>query len=39
MLNDLRLNGNDSLREDRVLEVLDYVTGFCRIENTVWQKE
>jgi hypothetical protein len=32
----LRLETDDEAVEDRILEMLDYVTGFCRAEDRVW---
>lgn len=35
-LEDLRITCNTELEEDRILEVLDFVTGFCPPEMKVW---
>ena len=39
MLNKLRSAYRDSPTEDRILEVLDYVTGFCSVEQTIWPEK
>lgn len=38
-LEELRAETDDELVEDRILEVLDVVTGFCSAENRVWEAE
>jgi hypothetical protein len=35
-LESLRARARDEATEDRILEVLDIVTGFCPRESTVW---
>ncbi len=35
-LETLRSQAHDEIREDRILEVMDIVSGFCSVENTVW---
>ena len=35
-LESLRARARDEATEDRILEVLDIVTGFCPPEKTVW---
>ena len=35
-LETLRSQAHDENREDRILEVMDIVSGFCSQENTVW---
>jgi hypothetical protein len=36
MLEELRVNYKESSTEDRILEILDFVTGFCPREQTIW---
>jgi hypothetical protein len=35
-LEDLRAESETEQEEDRVLELLDFVTGFCSPEKTIW---
>jgi hypothetical protein len=35
----LRDRARDEAVEDRILEVMDIVSGFCSRENTVWEEE
>ena len=36
-LEELRDQAQDEAKEDRILEILDIVTGFCSPQNTVWE--
>jgi hypothetical protein len=36
-LQGLRSRAPDEAAEDRILEVMDVVSGFCRREDTVWE--
>lgn len=36
-LEDLRRESKSESEEDRILEVLDFVTGFCSPESRVWE--
>jgi hypothetical protein len=38
-LESLRKRAPDEEVEDRILEVMDVVSGFCSRENTVWEDE
>jgi hypothetical protein len=38
LLGELRLCCPASLTEDRILEIMDYVTGFCSIDQIIWPK-
>jgi hypothetical protein len=33
----LRSHAQDEAQEDRILEVMDIVSGFCSAENSVWE--
>jgi propanediol dehydratase small subunit len=33
----LRSQAQDEAQEDRILEVMDIVSGFCSAENSVWE--
>lgn len=35
-LESLRAESEDDAIDDRILEILDFVTGFCRVEDSVW---
>jgi hypothetical protein len=37
-LDALRDEAEDEVTEDRILEVMDVVSGFCARENTVWDE-
>ena len=37
VLEELRNQARDEATEDRILEVLDIVSGFCSRENSVWE--
>lgn len=38
-LQDILSQNDDSAIEDRVMEVLDYVTGFCNVKYQIWNDE
>ena len=37
-LEELRDQAPDEVVEDRILEIMDIVSGFCSLENTVWEE-
>jgi anthranilate phosphoribosyltransferase len=39
MLEAMRRNAPSEEREDRILEVMDVVSGFCRAEFAIWNRE
>ena len=36
ILESLRADARDDATEDRILELLDFVTGFCALEKSIW---
>ena len=37
VLETMRNDAGDDATEDRILNLLDYVDGWCRRENTIWE--